>query len=103
MINHWGSWEAFQKLLFTLDAIAEKHGVDLTNVATRWLLDRPAVGAVIIGARLGISDHSESNLKVFSFQLEAEDTEQLDAYALGERAEVVKKKLGDCGREYFDE
>lgn len=45
MICDWGSWDDFQKLLHTLSAIAEKHRVSLTNVAIRWVLQKPQVGA----------------------------------------------------------
>ncbi|HUG96302.1 MAG TPA: aldo/keto reductase, partial [Nitrososphaera sp.] len=54
MIDTWGGWELFQELLSTLDAIAKKHGVSIANVAARYILDKPAVAGVIIGARLGI-------------------------------------------------
>jgi hypothetical protein len=35
----------------TLSAIAARHGVSLSNVAARWVLQRPGVAAVILGAR----------------------------------------------------
>ncbi|KAJ3731598.1 aldo/keto reductase [Lentinula guzmanii] len=100
MINNWGSWDDFHALLRTLKRIAIKHNVDLANVAARWVLNRPSVGAVIAGTRAGISNNSESNLKTFSFTLDAEDTNQLDEYALGDRAQMLYNKIGDCGSEY---
>jgi hypothetical protein len=36
-------------------------------------LDHDYVGAVIIGGRMGISEHVEENVKVFSFRLDEED------------------------------
>lgn len=90
-----------------LGDIAQKHGaeISLTNVATRWVLQQPAVGAVIVGTRLGVSSHAEDNLKVFQFQLDAEDMEAINTIALGEaqarmKAKAVFDKLGDCGNEY---
>ena len=38
-------------LLAALAGIAEKHGVGIANVATRWVLDRPHVAGAIVGAR----------------------------------------------------
>ena len=43
-------------------AIARKHGVSVANVATRWVLEQPAVAAVIVGARLGEREHRADNL-----------------------------------------
>lgn len=101
MIQNWGSWDSFQTLLQALKRISIKHDVDLANVASRWILNRPCVGAIIVGTRLGISNNSESNLKVFSLVLDKEDTEQLNEYALhNDRARMLYDKIGDCGREY---
>ncbi|KAJ3900316.1 aldo-keto reductase [Lentinula edodes] len=99
MITTWASWSDFQSLLQRLKHIADKHHVDLTNVATRWVLDRPAVAVVIVGTRLGVSEHIESNLKVFSLQLDENDTKSLNNLVL-KRAEKVYKIIGDCGNEY---
>mgnify|MGYP002778265780 CR=1 FL=1 len=51
IIDECGGWEAFQALLRVLAAIAQRHGVPLSAVAARWVLDQPGVAAVIIGAR----------------------------------------------------
>ncbi|KAI3401757.1 hypothetical protein diail_9421, partial [Diaporthe ilicicola] len=50
MVQTWGSWAEFQALLETLSSVAKKHGdeVSLTNIASRWVLQQPAVGAVIV-------------------------------------------------------
>ena len=84
----------------TLKTIADRHSVDISNVAARWVLDCPAVGAVIVGTRLGVSSNIHSNLKVFAFRLEEEDRTKIEAVALGERAESMFEKIGDCGTEY---
>ena len=57
MINAWGGWQLFQELLVTLDDIAKKYDVQIANVATRFVLDKPVVAGAIIGSRLGLSDH----------------------------------------------
>src|SRR5262249_32261413 len=51
IIDDFGGWTLFQELLLTLRAIANRHNVDIATVASGAILDRPAVGAVIVGAR----------------------------------------------------
>jgi enamine deaminase RidA (YjgF/YER057c/UK114 family) len=64
-------------------------------VATRWVLEQPAVGAIIVGARLGESEHRADNLKLFQFALDEEDHANLSkAFA------ATKRLPGDCGDEY---
>jgi aryl-alcohol dehydrogenase-like predicted oxidoreductase len=70
MIDAWGGWALFQELLSTLNTIAQKYNVSIANVATRYILDKAAVAGVIIGARLGISDHISNNVQVFNFSLD---------------------------------
>lgn len=105
MIQTWGSWPGFQALLETLSSIAEKHGegISLANVASRWVLQQPAVGAVIVGNRLGVSSHAVENLNVFKFELDKDDIAAIDKVALGEsglKTRAVFDNLGDCGNEY---
>ena len=73
MIDAWGGWELFQKLLAVLKQVANKHRVSIANVGVRWILDRPAVAGVIIGARLGVAQHIADNERVFGFALDVED------------------------------
>lgn len=66
----WGDWSLFQELLETLSKIAHKHSsadikMSISNVATRWVLDFPYVGAVIVSARMGISEHTADNAASF--------------------------------------
>lgn len=94
-IDAWGPWSLFQELLEVCHQIGAKHNVSIANVATRYILDKPAVAGVIVGCRLGISEHIEDSKKVFSFSLSPEDTKRID--------EVAKKGRvlpGDCGDEY---
>jgi enamine deaminase RidA (YjgF/YER057c/UK114 family) len=90
-----GGWLALQSLLDCLSAIAQKHRVSIANVATRWVLEQPAVAAVIIGARLGERQHRADNLKVFDFSLDREDVNLID-----QEVTVLKPIPGDCGDEY---
>jgi aryl-alcohol dehydrogenase-like predicted oxidoreductase/enamine deaminase RidA (YjgF/YER057c/UK114 family) len=90
-----GGWAAVQRILAAASAIARRHGVSVANVATRWVLEQPAVAAVIVGARLGEREHRTDNLRVFSFTMDAEDHARLDA-AFAQSQAVP----GDCGDEY---
>jgi enamine deaminase RidA (YjgF/YER057c/UK114 family) len=90
-----GGWSVLQEILEALAKVAKKHKVSIANVATRWVLEQPAVGAVIVGARLGESEHRADNLALFSFALDAEDRRVIDA-ALEETIRIP----GDCGQEY---
>jgi aryl-alcohol dehydrogenase-like predicted oxidoreductase/enamine deaminase RidA (YjgF/YER057c/UK114 family) len=94
-IREIGGWGALQGLLAALKEVAGKHGVSVANVATRWVLEQPAVKAVVVGARLTERDHRADNLRVFSFSLDGEDRARIEA-ALAR----VKRLHGDCGDEY---
>jgi enamine deaminase RidA (YjgF/YER057c/UK114 family) len=90
-----GGWEALQRLLAATHAVAQKHGVSMANVAVRAILDEPAVAGVIVGARLGESEHVADNARVFSFALDDDDRR-----ALAEAQAALAPIPGDCGDEY---
>ena len=94
-IDTIGGWDAFQGVLRAAAEVAAKHGVSLSNVATRWVLEQPAVAGVIIGARLGESEHMADNARLFDFALDAEDHARLDAAFA-----ATRPVPGDCGDEY---
>ena len=71
IIDDFGSWELFQSLLATLKSIGERHGVALSSVATRWVLDQPQVAAAIVGARY--ARHLPQTLEVFRLALDDAD------------------------------
>lgn len=98
MIVNWGNWRLFQELLATLKQIADKHQVSIANVAVNYILNQPAVGGVIVGARLGIAEHLSDNARVFSFNLDAEDIGKIDA--VSQQSKDLYKLIGDCGDEY---
>ncbi len=92
-IDAAGGWKAFQNTLSTAAAIAGKHNVSISNVATRWVLEQRGVAGVIIGARLGQGEHMADNANLFRFQLDGDDHARLAA-SLG------APLPGDCGDEY---
>jgi aryl-alcohol dehydrogenase-like predicted oxidoreductase len=98
MIDIWGSWELFQELLSTLNKIGLKHDVSIANVATRHILDKPAVAGVIIGARLGIANHMDDNACVFDFRLDKDDNDRINEVC--EKSNNLFEIIGDCGDEY---
>ena len=98
MIEAWGGWNLFQELLSVLNKIAQKHNVNIANVATRYILDKPAVAGVIIGVRLGIIEHRDSNAQVFNFNLDKSDVNNIDTICAKSRN--LFEAIGDCGDEY---
>ncbi|MBC6474848.1 MAG: aldo/keto reductase [Hormoscilla sp. GM102CHS1] len=98
MVDAWGGWNLFQELLATLGQIASKHGVSISNVAVRYVLEQPAVAGAIVGARLGISAHIQENAKVFDLQLDSSDYEQISS-VVGKSRDLYQS-IGDCGDEY---
>jgi aryl-alcohol dehydrogenase-like predicted oxidoreductase len=98
MIDAWGGWSLFQELLATLKVIAGNHAVTIANVAVRYILDRPAVAGVIIGVRLGVTDHREDNARVFGFALDPKDYDRIESVL--HRSRDLFRLIGDCGAEY---
>ncbi|MCQ8782112.1 aldo/keto reductase [Mangrovibrevibacter kandeliae] len=94
-IDAAGGWSVLQAILEAAAAIGRRHGVSIANVATRWVLDHPAVAGVIIGARLGEREHRADNLKLFDFAFDEADRAQLSE-ALAKATPIP----GDCGDEY---
>ena len=98
MIDMWGGWQLFQELLSIMEQIAKKHDTSIANVATRFVLDRPEVAGVIIGARLGITNHISDNLRVFSLKLDSDDYEKIKSVT--SKSNDLFDAIGDCGDEY---
>ncbi len=94
-IDAVGGWTVFQGILHAVEGVATRHGVSIANVATRWVLDHPAVAAVIVGARLGENQHRDDNLRCFAF-----DLDEADHAVINEALAASKPIPGDCGDEY---
>jgi aryl-alcohol dehydrogenase-like predicted oxidoreductase/enamine deaminase RidA (YjgF/YER057c/UK114 family) len=94
-IDAAGGWERFQNLLATLQPIAQKHGVGIATLASHYMLLQPAVAGVIIGARLGKSEHLAENEGLFSIQLD-----EADHASIQTALSSLQKIPGDCGDEY---
>jgi aryl-alcohol dehydrogenase-like predicted oxidoreductase len=98
MIDTWGGWTLFQELLAVLKQIADRHRVSIANIGVRYILDRPAVAGVIVGARLGVAQHIADNTRVFDLALDPEDQAMIEAVLIKSRDLI--KLIGDCGDEY---
>lgn len=94
-IDAAGGWDKFQVLLQTLKAVADRHKTSMASVASRFILDQPAVAAVIIGARLGASEHIAETSSLFGLSLNSHDNNEIKN-ALAQLTSIP----GDCGDEY---
>ncbi len=77
IIDDFGGWELFQALLQTLRHIANRHDSDIATVASAAMLNRPAVAAVIVGAR--DRSHLARNVAVSALQLTPADHAEIAA------------------------
>ena len=94
-IDEAGGWAPFQNLLTALKQTADEHRVSMANIASRFILEQPAVGAVIIGARLGESEHIQNNRAILNFTPKEECW-----HAIRETLNDLTPIPGDCGDEY---
>ena len=98
MIDGWGGWDLFQELLAALQSVADRHGCSLANIGARYVLDRPAVAGVIVGARLGVAQHIADNARVFDLALDSDDLAAIERI-LAKGGDLMRL-IGDCGDEY---
>ncbi len=77
IVEEFGGWKLYQSLLRELDRIAGIRGATMASVATRWVLGRPGVGSVIVGAR--DDRHLEENRALGSLRLTPDDLEALNS------------------------
>lgn len=94
-IDAAGGWDRFQNLLGTLDEISKSVGKSISTIASKYQLGQKAVGAVIIGARLGENAHIADALSLFDFELTSAQKNDIGA-ALAQLNPIP----GDCGDEY---
>lgn len=77
IIEEFGGWDAYQRLLDGLHTVAEAHETEIAAVALRLVLDRPAVAATVVGAtRAG---QMERNLRALSVEMTPVEAAQLRA------------------------
>ena len=94
-IDAAGGWDWYQSLLSTLSTIAINKNVNTATVASAYMAQAPAVGAVIIGSRLGESEHIEENKKISTLQFSEEELNAINNCL--SKATII---AGNCGDEY---
>jgi aryl-alcohol dehydrogenase-like predicted oxidoreductase len=77
IIEDFGGWALFQELLTTLERIAVKHRCDIATVASRAVLDRDQVAAVIVGATN--ASHLGAHRRIETLTLDAADRDAIQA------------------------
>lgn len=77
IIDDFGGWDEFQALLRTLRTIADRHATDIATIASAAMLNRPAVAAVIVGARN--RSHLARNVAISNVSLSATDLAEIAA------------------------
>jgi len=91
IIDEFGGWDLFQELLRALKVVATNHGTDIATIASSYMLARPGVKGVIVGAR-NIS-HLESNLRVPEIELTTAELKTL--------SDVLDRSTGPTGEVYY--
>jgi aryl-alcohol dehydrogenase-like predicted oxidoreductase len=90
IIDDFGGWNLFQELLQVLRRIADRRGCDIATVASRAMLARPAVAAVIVGAT--VISHLADNCRIGSIDFDDEDADAIEA--------VTRRRTGPTGDVY---
>lgn len=90
MIDEFGGYEFFQRALRTLREIANQYEVGITEVACKYILQKPMVGGIIVGARN--RNHLESLQKLTGFILDEDDLNKIAA--------IVEQSKGPNGPFY---
>ena len=86
IIDEFGGWARFQRLLAAVHLVARKHGTTVGAVAIAWVLEQPSVAAVIVGAR--DASHLPHTRAAGALRLDADDRRAVRA-VLDERPPVA--------------
>lgn len=87
IIEEFGGWPLFQRLLGVLSAIAHGHACSISNIALRWALDRPGCTALLVGA--SDASHLPALSRLAAITLSADDHALID--------EVLANSRGPSG------
>lgn len=77
IVDDFGGWPLFQELLQALKRVGDRHGADIATVASRYVLDRPGVDGVIVGARSRA--HLAANIAISALRLREADSAEIAA------------------------
>ena len=87
IVEEYGGWPVLQRLLDVLADISDKHNISIAQAASSYVLQKPMVAAVIVGART--RRHLEQNVRMADILLDSEDLA-----AITEIAEAVTGPQG---------
>lgn len=90
IIDDFGGWNLFQELLGLLHDLAIKYNCSIANIASKYILDKPQVSGIVVGAR--DLSHLKDNLNIFNIVLDEIDSKKIDT--------IVKKAIGPKGDIY---
>jgi aryl-alcohol dehydrogenase-like predicted oxidoreductase len=90
IIDDFGGWDLLQELLQVLRRIADRRGCDIATVASRAILARPGVAAVIVGATN--IRHLADNCRIGSVDFDEADATAIEA--------VTRQRTGPTGDVY---
>jgi aryl-alcohol dehydrogenase-like predicted oxidoreductase len=102
--NERGHLERTWQVIDAVRKVADSHGASMSQVAIAWVLARPAVSSVILGART--LDQLDGNLTAGDLKLNDDETRLLDAasdpgapdYPYGERGQTQRDRRIAGGR-----
>ncbi len=77
MIDEFGGWTRFQRLLDAVAEVARRHGTSIGAVAIAWVLEQPQVAGVIVGSR--DARHLPQTVTASAVRLDEADRHTLDA------------------------
>lgn len=90
IIDEFGGYDLFQELLKTLRTIANKYDVGIAEIASKYVLQKPMVASVIVGARN--NKHLDGLKKLDSFSLDDDDLKAI--------AKIIYRSKGPNGPFY---
>jgi aryl-alcohol dehydrogenase-like predicted oxidoreductase len=99
IIEDFGGWPLFQRLLSTLERIAVRHRCDIATVAARAVLDWDRVAAIIIGATN--TSHLTAHTRIASLALDQADGAAIQAVlaqSKGPRGDVYALERDRSGK-----
>jgi len=98
--------EQVYDVIEALVEIGEGHGVSAAQVALAWLLARPGISSLVVGART--DEQLADNLAAATLELSAEETARLDAlsappliYPHWHQAKTAADRLGPADRAWL--
>ena len=94
-------WERLYSVVDVLDEVAQRNNATIPQVVMAWLLERPGVTNLAVGARS--LEQWNDLLGTFEVSLDAEDTQAIDdagrpslAYPFWHQADMASERMSDA-------